>query len=234
MANFEPDLDATVLDILGAIGGYSVLVSMSKTSNVALLSIVEYVKRQWIWQASLSPMTDSQWLIIENQLGEIQAELMTNIAIGSIFYSFASLSDANLVIPIGQSLAQADYEELADVVPVSWLVGTDIVLPDMRSTYVASMQNVGDIGIIIGSNTHVLTVSEMPSHNHTQNPHVHSEIMPVVTPSLGGEIPAIADLTVPTPTSTGVTTATNNPSGGDTAHNNRPLTIQAIPYLVVR
>ncbi len=234
MARLQPILDAISLASIVADGGYSNLVPMTEPTNLLLLSALPFLSERWIWETKLNPIPDTLYDVIIEQIDIATNALMTNLAIGSFFYSIAILTDPSVIIPIGQLIAQSDYVSFTAVVPAIWLVGADIQLPDMRQTFVMGANMPSGIGVQTGSNTHQLTVSELPSHNHTQNPHLHSQIIPVVTPTAAGLEPLLADITVPTPAVTGLTTSTNNPTGGDGSHNNVPQSMQLIPYIVVR
>ncbi len=207
---------------------------MSQTTNVLLLSVVDVIRQRFYWETNFNPISDALYDAILNGLDDVERELMNNIGIGSFFWSVAFLTDPNLLIPVGQTVLQSEYTELTAVVPATWLIGADIQLPNMTEAGFITGMVVPDIGQITGSNTHQLSVAEMPSHNHTQNPHAHTEISPLTTPTGAGPIPAAASLVVPTPVPTGVATASNNPSGGDGAHNNVQLSLQVIPYLIAR
>lgn len=229
-----PYLDAVSLASVLANGGYSTTVAMTEASNLLLLSGLFVLRMRWIWESSIQPIDDSLWELITEFIEEAEAQLMTNFAVGNVFASVAILTSPNVLLLFGQLIPQADYPELAAVVPAAWLVGSDIQLPNMLDTSVHGATSLPNLGTIMGENDVTLDVSQIPSHNHTQNPHTHSEIIPVVTPSAGGTIPAIADLTVPTPAITGATVATNNPTGGDGSHNNVPQSLQVAWYIVVR
>ena len=113
---------------------------------------------------------------------------------------------------VGQSIAQEDYPELADKVPSTWLVSTDIVLPDMRGSTVigrgthATHGNFAQ-GAIGGERNVTLTVNQMPSHTHEyQSP---LAALPVAN---AGAVPAVP----------GRVTGISSVSGSSQSHNNMP------------
>lgn len=203
-------------------GGYSIVTALDNLSAVFLLSACEVMTMRWLWESPLSRISDNDYQAILDMIAETVYELMTTFAIGQIISTINDISAMdNVLILAGQSVAQSDYPELTTVVPSSWLNGGNIDLPQMNNAGIfGKNESLSNLGTFRGENTHVLTVSEMPSHTHVQDAHVHSEVIPVVTPSAGGEIPALADLTVPTASVTGSTVATNQNTGGDNAHEN--------------
>lgn len=234
MANPNPVFNALEIATLAVEGGYSNLVPMSEATNVLLLSALPFIQNRRFWETPQKPITDALWDTIIQGIDDATNELMTNLAIGSFFYSLAILTDPSVIIPVGQTIAQSDYPDFTAVVPANWIVGSDIQLPDMRMTFLTSATVPSDIGQITGSNEHTLTESEMPNHNHTQNPHTHGYTSAIVTPTLSGVEPIPSVDATPTPAITNPTTATNNPTGGGQPHNNVPLSLQLIPYIVVR
>lgn len=234
MASIPPVFDSTEIASVASDGGYSNLVPMSDLTNLILLSALPFISNRDLWSTILNPISDAQWDIIEQWLDTATGELMTNIAIGSIFYSVALLTDPNVKLPIGQLLLQTDFPELTAVVPSGWLVGADIQLPDLRDTFMIGTPSGAQVGIPVGANTHTLTVAELAIHTHTQNPHTHLYNNPLVTPTGAGPIVAGASLVIPTPLATGLATATNNPTGSDSSHNNVPQSLQAYAYIVVK
>lgn len=229
-----PYLDADELASVLADGGYSRTVSMTEASNLLLLSGLHVLRMRWIWQNPIDPIPDSLYELILEFIEEAEAQLMTNFAVGNVFASVALLSYPNVILLIGQLIPQADYPELTAVVPSSWLVGSDIQLPDMRSTFLQGAMDITDFGLIEGENEVLLTEAEMPSHTHTQNPHTHGYQSAIITPDLytPGPVPGVN--ATPTPAITNPTTATNNLTGGDQPHNNVPLSLQVAWYIVVR
>ena len=229
-----PYLQYSELAALGAVGGYSNMVSMSEQTNVFLLSAMTVIKMRFVWQTSINPIPDGEYEDILEFIQEVEAQLMNNIAIGSFFWSIATLTSPDVLPVYGQLIAQLDYPELSAIVPASWLSGVNIQLPNLKDTGFIGDSVVSNIGGIIGANTHQLTVAELAAHTHIQNPHTHTYTQPISVTALGGEIPATASLVTTPPTVTGSATATNQNTGGDTPHNNIQQSMQLIPYIVVQ
>jgi microcystin-dependent protein len=113
---------------------------------------------------------------------------------------------------VGQTIGQADYPELTAVVVASWISGSDIVLPDMRGRFLVMSSTGINLGAIGGSETHTLTVGEMPNHAHTYREDLTSAL------AGAGAIPV----------QSGVTNSPTVAVGGGNPHNNMP------PYLAIR
>jgi microcystin-dependent protein len=191
------------------------------------------MQERWLWQNPLFRITDQTYQDILDMIAQAEFELMNNILIGSIFPSVSSdISDDWLLLD-GSLIAQADYPELTSVVPASWLISSDIQLPDMTSKGLFGTNGAG-LGEEIGENDHVLTVGELASHNHSQNPHSHSYTLTTGTPTAAGIEPAFADLTFQAPSITGSATASNNPTGSDEAHNNIQASLTVNWFIVAR
>lgn len=233
MAN-TPYLDPLAMAQLVVTGGYASIVSLSQASGVLLLCSCTVLRMKFLWQSAIDPIDDTLYQIILEQLDQTEYELMNAFAIGSIFPNISFLIDPNILVLIGQTVPQIDFPELALVVPPSWLVGADIQLPDMRMTGLFGATVLGDLGVNIGENNVTLTQAEMPSHNHTQNPHSHSTTIAGITPTGAGPIVAGASLVVPLPSVTGLTSAGNNPTGGDGSHNNIQQSLQVAWYIVAQ
>lgn len=230
----SPYLQFSILTTLAMQGGYSENPHLSQNSAVFLLSACLYLRERWLWQNPISPIDDTTYNQILEMIEQAEADLMTSYAVGSIISSICTQTGSNLQLLDGSSLLVSDYPELASCVPASWIVGTDIVLPDMASKGLFGADIPSSVGTLVGENDHTLTESEMPSHTHTQNPHQHTYTGTTITPTAAGLEPALASLVTPLPNVTGQATATNNNTGGDSPHNNVQESLQVFYYLVVR
>lgn len=227
-----PYIALSDIQLLASVGGYNPSPALSQSSAVFLLSSCQVMRLRWIWQSAINPIDDSEYQSIIELIELAESDLMTSFAIGQIIPSVVDLSSNTSLLALdGQSVLQTDYPELSSVVPASWLVGLNIDLPDMSEKSLHG-ENGSNLGDIVGENNVTLDVSEIPSHNHTQNPHQHSEFTVSSIPTAAGLEPALASLVTIVPTVTGLTTATNNYTGGDGSHNNVPESL-SINYWIV-
>jgi len=144
--------------------------------------------------------------------------------IGAIVsFATASVPDGALECD-GSTYAQADYPELYSVLDSAYIVDADnFTVPDLRGRVPVGIGTGSGLtpramNDIFGEEDHVLTTAELASHNHTQNPHTHTEITSTASLAETPIIPIPSAL--PGVGVTGAATATNNATGSDTAHNN--------------
>lgn len=228
----SPYIQLDELVDLASNGGYNLSPALSQLSAVFLLSSCYVMRMRWLWQNPIAPITDQEYENILETIEQCEADLMTSFAIGQIIPSVADLSsNTNLIRLDGSTVLQADYPQLAAAVPASWLVGSNIQLPDMRERSLHG-DDTTNVGNIVGENAVQLSTGEMPIHTHTQNPHQHSELTVSSIPTAAGLEPALASLVTIVPTVTGLTTAINNNAGGDQAHNNVPESLSVFWWIV--
>lgn len=228
----SPYLQFDKLTALATQGGYSENPHLSQMSAVFLLSACWYLQQQWIWQSPLQPISDATWNDIMQMIQTCEGELMTQYAVGSIIPSICEQNGSNLLLLDGSSVLASEYPQLAACVPAAWISGAMIDLPDMTDAGLFGTDDNLLIGGFAGENAVTLDESEMPSHTHTQQPHSHTYVQPVVTPITAGIEPVPGSLTTPTPTVTGSTVAVNNATGGDQAHNNVQRSLLVYYYIV--
>jgi len=128
--------------------------------------------------------------------------------VGQVFYTLGDIPGYGLPLD-GAVRLRSNYPALWGVLPLAMKTETTFTLPDFSGRFVLSGGTIGELG---GESEHVLTIDEMPPHEHGEHTH-----LPV---QATGEIPtAIPDVPIPD-----VTTL----RGGGLPHNNMP------PYVVVR
>ncbi|AXF52327.1 MAG: receptor-binding domain of short tail fiber protein [Circular genetic element sp.] len=230
----SPFLQFEKLDNLANTGGYQQTTALTQLSSVFLLSACTYLRERWLWQSPNDPIDNNTYNQILDMIDETEAQLMENVLVGSIISSVALITNPNYLPMIGQLIPVADYPELANVVPVSWIVGADIQIPNMTAKGLFGAVDIPTIGIEVGENFTTLTEAQMPVHTHIQDTHSHSQTIPVVTPTGAGPIVAGASVVVPTPSTTGFTTATNQNAGNGDAHLNVPEVLLTVWYIVAR
>jgi len=150
-----------------------------------------------------------------------------------VTFAGPSNPSANFLPCDGASLLRSDYPDLFAVIGVAFGAadGSHFSVPDLQgrapigvgSGSGLSPYSLGQVG---GEETHVLTVGELASHNHSDSGHTHTE--GAASPTVGAAITGVpVPSAVPVPSVTGTGFANIAANGSDDPHNN----IQ--PYLAL-
>jgi len=154
------------------------------------------------------------------------------IPVGLIHPMAAAAAPDGYLLCDGTSYATADYPELFAAIGYTFGgAGTDFNVPSLINRVIVGAGDVFAVADTGGESEVFLDVAAMPSHTHTDSGHNHT--IPFVTsaPAQAG-VGFAGDVTVPIVTNnTGTSSANNQNTGGDGAHNNmQPY--QAITYVI--
>jgi microcystin-dependent protein len=133
----------------------------------------------------------------------------------------------------GSSVLRADYPDLFTVIGTAYGASdvSHFNLPDLRGNVLIGQGAGYTLANLVGEATHTLTVSETPSHSHTDVGHVHTEISAIA--SVGAAITGVpVPSAIPSVGVTGSGNASLTSTGGDGAHNNVQPSMP-ITYLIV-
>lgn len=121
---------------------------------------------------------------------------------------------------------RVDWPRLYAVLDSAYILTADtFTTPDLRGKTVIGQGGGYSMAQTGGAATHTLTVSEMPAHAHTTQPHTHGYIG-VATLDLLGEFPGAG--MAPSANVTAASGVTVDSAGGGAAHENMP------PYHALR
>lgn len=155
-----------------------------------------------------------------------QVSTYSQAIIGDYKYSARSNDHLGWLVCNGRSLLRSEYPALFQVIGTSFgnTNTTDFYLPDFRGKVGGTIgQGSGltnrSLGNSVGAETHILTVNEMPSHDHggiTSTVNVGTSVQ-TISASDGGGLTAADD--------GGTHNHTISAQGGGAAHNNMQPTL---------
>jgi microcystin-dependent protein len=203
------------------------IIALTHVGAILIMACNAFYRQRYYWQYGGEPVDDTQWDEIGHAIGLMEHELMSGL-IGVILpHVIGALSDLNMLPCDGAIYNRVDYPLLYDALENTYQIDADtFYVPDLRGKFPLGQSASFLIADEGGTETETLTVAQMPEHTHDNDPHAHSEIIPVSTIINGGlEAPATA--AIPSPSTTGLASISINPEGGGEEHNNMP------PYHVV-
>jgi prepilin-type N-terminal cleavage/methylation domain-containing protein len=157
-----------------------------------------------------------------------------SLAVATSIEGYWTAPPQGFLLEDGSAVSRTVYSDLFAVIGTTYGTGdgsTTFNLPDSRGR--ASVNQSTDvefttIGQKTGSKTEALTIAQMPSHTHIQNPHYHIDGFAGVNPSATygvstsgpGNLNSQFGQDVNNHPITSATTATNQYTGGNGGHNN--------------
>ena len=142
---------------------------------------------------------DWQWTKVGDDVEDIISDCKAGVEswysdmlIGSVFPWIINPPSGWLLLD-GSTYASADHPELSALLPAHLISGANFTLPDVENSFPFGVLDEDDGSVVTGSNALTLTVSQLPSHNHTYTPPVltisaETPVVPIPTAGIGAPI----------------------------------------------
>lgn len=200
-------------------GGYTGLAALSNFSAVLLLSgAAAFLHDYRNWRGVGLDLTEDEMDTINELVSKAEAEIIMS-AVGLIFPIANAAVPEFMLLCDGTQYLRTDYPELYEVLDPVFIVDADnFVVPDLRDRMVIGSPTtpVGQTG---GANSHILTVGQLPAHNHLYDKKFDM-LMPI-----GLGVPNLR------PTAADIPVATTDTGSGDSVDHQNPY--MALLYCIV-
>lgn len=187
--------DLTLFNASVAYGGIK---DLSPDSVALCVMALGTLTRRFSWFDNGTALTDNQWDDIDSRVALAMDEIMGGL-IGMVVPAIWSTASAFKFLPCdGATYNRVDFPLLYEAIDAQYILsGTQFTVPDLRRKVTLGSGGGLSLGDTGGSETVTLSVSEIPSHNHSYNQYTFGlDIVTVGAPvPTGVGQPALPNLT---------------------------------------
>jgi len=207
-------------------------VSLSPNSLTLILAMVDTLTEFWRWNGASGKADASEIDEIDAMIGALISEIttplevatMNELPVGSIFASANTQSSPTLnswsLYCNGASYTRTDYPELWAALGTPFRIDDDnFHVPDLRQRFIYGSGSLPTpIGGTGGAETHTLTTTEIPAHDHAQRYNTNNT----------GGVVSVNNGSIDSSSSSPTNMLATAQTGGGGAHNNMP------PYMILK
>jgi microcystin-dependent protein len=209
-----PQFDYPALVSLAA--GYTPqTANLSPSTQALILSALPDLLDVTKWRGAGYELTPTEIDSIDALVSLASKEIMMSALIGTIHPYMGTLPDNALACDGGEYDGTDHPLLFARLQGTSWIAPDDdsrFRVPDLRGRFARGANGDWQPNTYGGSDSHVITTAQMPSHTHTTQPHTHTDLghshaysltVPIPVPVVGAD-PVPAPLPTESPSLTGV------------------------------